>query len=149
MVPEGRRNRGKKGQERSTNLREHPCKLKNVGFLMVILQLSVSLWEMRVSVKWRGWSFACIWNPSKGEIMSLKCHLGVPLWCSRLKIQCCPCSGLGRCYGTGSTTCCRQGQIKGAFNISLFLLPMIFFPCKNRTDSLKEKKRGEGGIIIS
>jgi len=30
-------------------------------------------------------------------------YLGVPLWCSRLRIQHCHCSSSGHCYGTGSS----------------------------------------------
>ena len=44
--------------------------------------------------------------------------LGVLLWSSRLRVQCCHCRGLGRCCGRGSIpglgtfTGCQQGQKK-------------------------------------
>ena len=43
-------------------------------------------------------------------------ELGVPLWCSRLRIQCGHCSGLGHCCdtvsvpGLGTSACHRCGQ---------------------------------------
>ena len=49
--------------------------------------------------------------------------LGVLLWCSRLRIQCCHWSGLSHCWGAGTipgpgmSTCCRraphQKKLKG------------------------------------
>ena len=41
-----------------------------------------------------------------------KCRLGVPLWCSRLRIWHCHRSGLGSVPGPGTSTCCRCGQEK-------------------------------------
>ena len=61
---------------------------------------------------------------------------GVPLWCSRLRIQHFQCSSLGPCFGTGLipghgiSTCCRCGQKKIKKNIScqlaLILITYIF-----------------------
>ena len=34
--------------------------------------------------------------------------IGVPLWCSRLTIQCCHCCGSGSIPGLGTSMCCRR-----------------------------------------
>ena len=50
------------------------------------------------------------------NISQKKSIYGVPWWLSGLKIQCCPCSGLGHCCGVGlipgpgTSICCRRGQ---------------------------------------
>ena len=65
----------------------------------------------------------CLWKASgvlrAGDTELIKTVLsGLPLWCSGLRIQCCHCSGSGRCYGVGlilglgTSTCPRSSQKK-------------------------------------
>ena len=50
---------------------------------------------------------------------------GVPLWCSRLRIQHCYCSSSSHCYGSGSipdpgtSTCCRCSQKEKIMSVKL------------------------------